>query len=300
MKSPEFSKTRDASSYNNYAKDYDRFIQRLAAPLAVKICNLAHLKEGQKILDVGCGSGISTKRAVACVGESGHVTAIDLSSGMIDVAKAMVNESNADFLIMDAEHLEFADKSFDALVSLCAILHFPDLNAFVQEAARVVKPGGRVVVSFGQSRPDQIYLKGTHYAKRVVQSIISPHQFAPAALLEVAAKYLPEEDHHDHDVLTSWSHHHPREKIEESLKGAGFTAVTTEWWGHDVYFSTADDYWDAQMAIVTEFRKRADKVAPDSLVKLKDEFLKRAQNTLDKHGSLVYPYGALYISATRS
>lgn len=54
------------------------------------------------------------------------------------------------------------------------------------------------------------------------------------------------------------------------------------------------------MAIVTEFRKRADKVAPDSLVKLKDEFLKRAQNTLDKHGSLVYPYGALYISATRS
>ena len=297
---PEFSKAEDANSYNDYALDYGRYISRLAEPLASRICDLASLKLADRVLDVGCGTGVSTRQAAARVGGKGHVTAIDLSAGMVEVTRSMdTGACPTELLVMDAEHLDFPDRSFDALISLCAILHFPDLEAFVKEAGRVVKPGGRVVVSFGQSRPDQLPLKLKHYAKRILQSLSKPHQFAPAFLLDIASKYVPEDHNHNNDVLTPWSRHNPKQKIEAALSGAGFKDVSAQWYGHDVYFSTAQDYWDAQMSIVTEFRKRADRVSPQSLLNLKAEFLERAQDTLDKNGSLVYPYGALFISATR-
>ena len=131
MPDPNF-KQRDGSSYDAYAETYDHYIELLAAPLARRLCSLAQLRAGQHVLDVGCGTGLATRWAARAVAPSGSVLGIDLSAGMIDTAvKAGVPPKAAplEFRVMDAEALDLPDESFDAVVSLCAVLHFPDIAA---------------------------------------------------------------------------------------------------------------------------------------------------------------------------
>ena len=80
-------KQRDADSYDAYAATYGRYIQRLAGPLAQHICELAQLKDGDRVLDIGTGSGLVAREAALKVALSGYVLGIDLSKGMIRIAK---------------------------------------------------------------------------------------------------------------------------------------------------------------------------------------------------------------------
>ena len=154
------------------------------------------------------------------------------------------------------------------------------------------------MLSYGQSRPENPPLKAMHYTKRLWQSLQSPHLYAPAALLSTASKYVPEEHSH-HSVHTSWSAHNAKGKLMECMQACNFTTVQVDWLGHDVYFTSAQEYLAAQLAIATEFRKRLSSVSETSLQKLKEEFIARSQDVLDKHGALVYPYGALFFTALK-
>ncbi len=107
--------------------DYDRFIERLAGPLAERLCDLAQIRAGAHVLDVGCGTGVAARRAAARAGMSGRVIGIDISPGMIEAARRA--NPHVDLAVMDAEALEFEPSSFDSVISLCAVLHFPSSSA---------------------------------------------------------------------------------------------------------------------------------------------------------------------------
>lgn len=84
------------------------------------------------------------------VGPMGHVTGVDLSEKMIELATQAAKRrrlGNADFKVMDAEHLAFPDNSFDAVVSRFGFQIFTNPEAVAREAYRVLKPGGRIVVA---------------------------------------------------------------------------------------------------------------------------------------------------------
>jgi malonyl-CoA O-methyltransferase len=100
---------------------------------------------GLAALDLGCGTG---RHTLWLAGAGAAVTAVDFSLGMMEKARAKPGAEKVRFLAHDLhERLPFPDGAFDAVVSGLVLEHLHDLDAFFAEARRVLKPGGRAVVS---------------------------------------------------------------------------------------------------------------------------------------------------------
>lgn len=103
-------------------------------------------RPGERWLDVGCGAGHMAELAA---GAGAHVTGIDLSPRLIDVAKARAEAGgyDIDYRVGDAENLDVEDAGFDAVTSSVGMIFAPDHAAVAAELARVTRPGGRLAFS---------------------------------------------------------------------------------------------------------------------------------------------------------
>lgn len=108
------------------------------------------LRAGETVLDLGSGAGIDAFLAARAVGASGRVIGVDMTPEMIERARAAAARNgftNVEFRQGRLEHLPVDDASVDAVTSNCVINLVPDKPAVFREVARVLKPGGRMVVS---------------------------------------------------------------------------------------------------------------------------------------------------------
>ena len=106
---------------------------------------LAFLPEKKgRVLDVACGKGATTRHLMRSF-PAENITAVNLSEKQLETARA--NAPGATFARMDAADLRFPDASFDAVVCVEAAFHFETRERFLREALRVLKPGGRIVLS---------------------------------------------------------------------------------------------------------------------------------------------------------
>ncbi len=131
---------------------YDRYCPIVGLGPVFRRETLRHagLKTGERVLDVGCGTGVLTRLAASAVGSAGHVIGIDPSAKMIAIAKqnALTEGSRAEFRLAVIEALPFDDNSFDCVLSSAMLHHLPpDLkDKGLLEVWRVLKPGGRLVL----------------------------------------------------------------------------------------------------------------------------------------------------------
>ena len=137
-------KRRARIFYRYFSRIYDR-INPIFYSDDMRRCvvDMAEVKNGDFVLEVGCGTGFTTYEIANRVGEE-NIVAVDLTPEQM--MKAVERYPSASFFRGDAENLPFRDSTFDASISAGSIEYWPNPVRGIAEMARVTKEGGRVVI----------------------------------------------------------------------------------------------------------------------------------------------------------
>jgi ubiquinone/menaquinone biosynthesis C-methylase UbiE len=137
----------------NPAETYESYmVPALFAPWAERLIDLARPRPGERVLDVGCGTGVVARRLAARPGAAARITGIDRSPAMLEVARAAADREGHPIAWDEgrAEALPYPDRSFDLVVSQFALMFFADRAAALIEMHRVLAEHGRLALAVWQ------------------------------------------------------------------------------------------------------------------------------------------------------
>ena len=125
--------------------DYAPTAQQLEAA-AERALEVAGVCAGEQVLDLGCGNGNVTLAAARLEAE---LTAVDPSVRLLQAARARAEQAgvNARFLTGEGARIEVPDDSFDVVIAVFSVIFAPDAKACAEEMLRVVRPGGRLLIT---------------------------------------------------------------------------------------------------------------------------------------------------------
>ncbi len=199
---------------------YDRHLGPVVfEPYARDLASRLQMKDGMRVLETACGTGIVTRRILERLPASGRLVATDLSQAMLDHAReALGSDARVEWRTADAQALPFADNSFDAVAMQFGIMFVPDKPLALREAHRVLKQGGRLVHNAWDSFAKNAFARITH---------------------EVLAGAFPDDP--PTFYLTPFADHDPAEH-ERRARNAGFREVKVEGVGYDTLSESAEQF----------------------------------------------------------
>lgn len=187
-------------------------IESLNAPLSNISLERAMLKEGEVVLDVGCGGGATSRHMAERVSSQGHVLGVDISSTILAVAKERSGHiPNLRFEVGDAQIMDFGEDAFDLVYSRFGVMFFQDVIAAFTNLHRALKPTGRLTFLSWRAAEENPWMQRPVTA---IQEIFPPPPNAnPGA----------PDPHAPGPFSLSES-----ERVHQVLQSAGFTDVRVE------------------------------------------------------------------------
>ena len=128
-------------SYDSVADTYEKVAVPWFTPLATDLLDAVALRPGDKVLDLGTGTGLVGARALVAVGSGGFVFGLDPSTAMLQRAR---RSSSMTLVAGEAPGVPFADGAFDVVVANLVLSHLPDLEAGLADVLRAMGDGGRL------------------------------------------------------------------------------------------------------------------------------------------------------------
>jgi ubiquinone/menaquinone biosynthesis C-methylase UbiE len=236
------------AAYRLVSSGYDT--QRYVHVCAHRLVELSGLHNGAQVLDVATGTGWAALAAGRTIGPAGHVVGVDMSPGMLQEAQRKMvaaDLANVELREGDAEHLDFADNSFDVVLCASALFFLPHMLEAVREWQRVLRPGGRVAFSvFGATLFQPMR---TMFTDRIQTYGVSLPPQRPSQRLTTPAQ------------------------CQDLLQEAGFRdlEVCTEQLGY--YLGDANAYWDDTVRWNGGRRDLLSQLPPDKLEQFRAEHL---------------------------
>ena len=117
---------------------------------AQDLVDAGEVRAGQRVLDVGCGTGVVTRQAARLAGPSGKVVGLDVNEGMLQMARHFAAQEAIDSIEWqqgDAASMPLGEAVYDVVLCQQGLQYFPDRAAAVRDMARVLVPGGRLALS---------------------------------------------------------------------------------------------------------------------------------------------------------
>lgn len=129
-------------------ENYERyFVPAIGEPVATASIRAAELRPGERVLDVGCGTGIVARLAAQAVGSEGSVVGLDVEPGMLAVARSAAAGLDIEWIEASAESIPLPDESVDVVLCQMSLQFVPDRRRALEEMHRVLVPGGRFVLN---------------------------------------------------------------------------------------------------------------------------------------------------------
>ncbi len=201
----------DASAYGQYIGRWSRlFVPPLLAAAEISV--------GDRVLDVATGPGEAALMALSAVGDSGLVVGADISSAMLEAARARLSGRPFRPVATDGQALAFPDASFDAVLCQLGLMFFPDPTRGLAEFRRVLRPGRCAAVCVISS-PDRAPMWGI--------------------LAETLSRYLPDQTESLHLAFALAD----AARLERIFGAAGFRDVRVKRETREGIVESFDEYW---------------------------------------------------------
>ncbi len=235
---------------------------------------------GMQILDVASGTGQPALTLAPMVGPTGSVTGVDLAGAMVTAASENARTrgvSNVTFQEAAAEMLPFADASFDAVSCRCGVIYFADVERGLREMQRVLKPGGRAVITAWGP----------------------PDRYAAGKTRDVLNRYLPPSPPPELGAPNMYRFAQAGTLTAE-LEAAGFGEVQEEtqiipaaWPGR------AENRWRAYVDVFPGLRRRLDSLSAEQRENLDQEMLAVIREDEDQERGQINLTSAIVLAVAR-
>jgi ubiquinone/menaquinone biosynthesis C-methylase UbiE len=238
-------KARAKTQFNTVAAEYDAG-PGCFAHFGRRLVNAAEIQPGQRVLDVASGRGAVLFPCAERVGQTGEAVGVDLADEMVRATNAEASRRGiaGRVQVMDAEHLDFADATFDRVLCGFGIMFFPDQLRALSEFRRVMKSGGRLAVS----------------TWRVAQNSELEAAMAELGMQRVRqAGWITEPD-----------------DLSKLLSMAGFTGVSVRADSHSFRYADVEEYW--RQARGTGMRRTLDELNAAEADRLRGALRKRVSS----------------------